>query len=371
MRIAIVTESFLPQINGVSNTVRHVTEQLTAAGHQALVIAPGRGSTSHAGAPVLRVRSVPLPGYRQFPVGLPDRAVAEGLAAFRPDVVHLASPAVLGAAGLRAARRLGIPTIAVFQTDLAGFARQYHLRADAMLWGWIKRLHSRADRTLAPSSATSERLRAGGVSRVHTWRRGVNLDLFDPGRRDDTFRRRVAPGDEVIVGYVGRLAAEKSVRRLAELADIPGTRLVVIGDGPERQALQRMLPAATFTGMLRGESLAAAFASLDVFVHTGRHETFCQTVQEAQASGVATVAPAAGGPLDLIEHGRTGLLYQPDEVPDLARAVTLAARDGTLRAKLADAGRLRVQEHTWPRVVGELVARHYAAVLPRPLDLAA
>jgi phosphatidylinositol alpha 1,6-mannosyltransferase len=371
VRVAIVTESFLPQVNGVSNTVRHVVDRLHATGHATMVVAPGRGDTEYGGAPVVRVRSVPLPGYASFPVALPDRAVAEALAGFRPDVVHLASPAVLGAAGLRAARRLGLPTVAVFQTDLAGFARHYRLRADPAVWAWVRRLHARADRTLAPSTPVAERLRALGVPRVHLWPRGVNLELFDPARRDQGLRRRLAPGGEVLVGYVGRVAAEKQVRRLIGLAEVPGIRLVVVGDGPERVALQRALPGAAFLGLRLGESLAEAFASLDVFVHTGEHETFCQTVQEAQASGVAAVAPASGGPVDLIDHGVSGLLYDPREPSGLRRAVVAAARDHAFREGLAAGGRARVADRTWARVVDDLVLRHYPGVLGLPTGRAA
>jgi phosphatidylinositol alpha 1,6-mannosyltransferase len=364
VRIAIVAESFLPQVNGVSNTVRHLTEQLSAAGHSLLVIAPGPGQLLHGGSPVVRVRSIPLPWYRELPIGLPGPAMTHVLKEFAPDVVHLAAPAVLGASGLRAAKRLGLATVAVFQTDLVAFARQYGVRAEPLLWAWLRHLHGRADRTLAPSTATADRLRAFGIPRVHRWGRGVNLDLFDPGRRDETLRRELAPGGEVIVGYVGRLATEKGVRRLAELAGLPGTRLVIVGDGPARADLKRRLPEARFTGLLHGDELARAFASLDVFVHPGVHETFCQTVQEAQASGVAAVAPAVGGPLDLIEPGRTGLLYRPDDPPDLRRTVLDAVLDAELRRRLSSAGRAHVRRRTWANVADELVSRHYTAVMP-------
>lgn len=372
MRIAIVAESFLPQVNGVSNTVRHVVDGLTATGHEVLVVAPGPGDTSYAGVPVVRLRSVPLPRYAGFPVGLPDRrSLADVLARFAPDVVHLASPAVLGAAGTSVARRLGLPTLAVFQTDLVGFARQYRLRADGAVWAWIRHIHGRVDRTLAPSTFTALQLRAAGVPRVALWGRGVNLDLFSPDRRQHGLRRRLAPDGELLVGYVGRLAAEKQVHRLAELAGIPGIRLVVVGDGPERDSLRRALPTAAFIGLLHGEELAQAFASLDVFVHTGEHETFCQTVQEAQASGVPTVAPAAGGPMDLVDDGSTGLLYDPTDRHALRRAVRYLARDPDLRARLAAGGLARVAGRTWGRVVDDLVGQHYTAVLPLPLGRAA
>ncbi len=373
MRVAIVTESFFPQVNGVTNTVRHTVDRLLETGHEPLVIAPGPGLTAYRSARVVRVRSVGLPGYRSFAVGLPDSAVERAIAQFRPDVVHLASPIALGAVGLRAARRLGIPTVAIYQTDIGGFARQYGVRAEAAVARWVGRLHRRCDRTLVPSTASHAQLTALGVPDLHLWRRGVALDLFGPHHAREELRahwRGRRPHD-VLVGYVGRLAPEKQVRRLEEVARIPGTRLVVVGDGPSRAQLERRLPEARFTGMLRGLDLARAFASLDVFVHTGEAETFCQTVQEAQASGVPVVAPAAGGPLDLVEQGRTGLLYDPADPRSLRRSVATLAGDPDLRRSLAAAAAERVSRAGWAAVVDELVTTHYAAVVDQGAAVAA
>lgn len=365
MRVAIVTESFFPQVNGVTNTVRHIVDRLLELGHEALVIAPGPGLVVYRTARVVRVRSIAMPGYRSFPVGLPDVAVEQALAKFRPHVVHLASPIALGAVGLRAARRLRIPTVAVYQTDIGGFARQYGVRAEGAVARWVGRIHRRSSRTLAPSTASFDQLTALGVTDLHLWRRGVSLDLFGPQHRLSQLNERWTRRDRgsLAVGYVGRLAPEKQVRRLPEVAGVPGTRLVVVGDGPSRGWLERRLPDAKFTGLLRGQDLAHAFASLDVFVHTGVSETFCQTVQEAQASGVPVVAPAAGGPLDLVEHGRTGLLYDPDEASSLRDTVARLVGDVELRRTIATAGLAAVQDRTWSAVVDELIDVHYAAVL--------
>jgi phosphatidylinositol alpha 1,6-mannosyltransferase len=373
MRVAIVTESFFPQVNGVTNTVRHTVDRLLETGHEVLVVAPGPGLNSYRTARVVRVRSVGLPGYRSFSLGLPDVAVERTLGDFRPDVVHLASPVALGAVGLRAALRLGIPTVAVYQTDVAGFARQYGVRADAAVSRWVGRIHRRTSRTLVPSTSAYAQLAALGVPDLHLWRRGVSLDLFGPERRSqelhDHWTRRHP--DHVVVGYVGRLAAEKQVRRLTEIASIPGTRLVVVGDGPARGWLERRLPHAKFTGLLRGSDLARAFASLDVFVHTGEAETFCQTVQEAQASGVPVVAPAVGGPVDLVRPGQTGLLYDPTDRSSLRRGVASLTADPAMRASLSASALGTVAGRSWPVVVDELVAVHYAAVLGTVDDSAA
>jgi phosphatidylinositol alpha 1,6-mannosyltransferase len=370
MRVAIVTESFLPQRNGVTSTVVNLLDRLLRTGHEPLVVAPAPGPSHYHGVPVARVRSMPLPAYRSFPLGLPDGSVVRELRRFRPDVVHLASPVVLGAAGLRAARRLDVPTVAAYQTDLAGFARQYGLRAEAVAARWLGGIHRHATRTLAPSRSSCAQLHTMGVGSPHLWRPGVDLDLFRPGRRDAGLHALWAGSDRrggprVVVGYVGRLAHEKRVRRLAEVARIPGTRLVVVGDGPGRGWLERNVPEIELTGTLHGPDLARAFASLDVFVHTGEAETFCETVQEAQASGVPVVAAAAGGQLDLVTDGRTGLLYDPTEERSLRRTVATLVGDELLRDRVAGKALAAVAGHTWVDAVDELVARHYLPLAGR------
>ena len=371
MRIAVVTESFLPQVNGVTNTVRHVVHRLRQRGHDALVIAPGPGDVTFDGVRVHRVPSLTLPRYRTFRLGLPLGSAERAVVDFRPDLVHLASPALLGRAGSRAAARLDVPVVAVYQTDLVGFAGQYGMPVEAGVGRWVRSLHRRADRTLVPSRASMDQLASLGVPRLHLWRRGVSLDLFSPSMRDERLHEQWTGGDPeaVVVGYVGRLAAEKQVRRLRAVAGLRGIRLVLIGDGPERGWLEQHVPGALCTGTLQGADLARAFASLDVFVHTGEAETFCQTIQEAQASGVAAVAPASGGPLDLITNHTTGLLYRPGSTASLVSHVLTLAGDRHLRARLADAARARVAERTWSAVVDELIDHHYAAALARGQQL--
>ncbi len=376
MRVAVIAESFLPQVNGVANSCRHLVDHLVSRGHEALVVAPGPGGGRYGGTPVVRVRSLPLPMYPEFPLGLPDTAVRQAVTEFAPEVVHLASPLVLGMSGLRTAERCGIPTVAVYQTDVVGFAQQYgFVGVERALWAWMRRMYVRADRTLAPSRAALAQLAHLRVPRLFCWPRGVDLRQFHPARRDGDLRRRLAPSGELLVGYVGRVATEKRVHLLRHVANLPGVRLVVVGAGPALEEVRRVAPGAAYLGMLRGDALARAVASLDVFVHTGAHETFCQAAQEALASGVPVVAPAAGGLLDLVTPGRTGILYQPEETEDAAQALRSAvldlAGDPALRQDLAAAARLSVLGRGWERILDELVDVHYRAVLERPTTLAA
>jgi len=373
LRVLISAESFLPATNGVTNSVLRVVRYLTAAGHEALVVAPGPGETGvelvggHRVA-VARVRSVEVPRYPDLRVGVPSaRALHRLIDDFAPDVVHLAAPVVLGARTGAVAARLGLPTVAVFQTDLVGFARAYGLgpASAAPIWSWLRAIHSRADVTLAPTRSVAAELRRHGFVRVDVWGRGVDHRQFDPARRSLSLRRHWGVGPHrLAVGYVGRLAAEKHVERLRVLQGRIDLQLVVIGDGPDRQRLTRLLPDARFTGLLLGDELGEAVASLDLVVHTGEHETFCQVVQEAMASGVAVVAPAAGGPVDLIEHGRTGMLYRPGDDQALGQAVDVLLADPELRHRCAAAGRVAVADRSWESVNAELV-EHYRTVVSR------
>lgn len=358
-----MTESFIPYVNGVTNSVLRVCEQLDARGHATLVVAPGAGPTSYAGARVVRAPSLPLPGYRDFRLGYPWPGLADTLRDFAPDVVHLASPAALGAQAAFTARRLGLPVVAVYQTDLAGFARRYGLSGtERAVWRWLRSVHGAASRTLAPSRHAVAELRRNGIQRVDRWARGVDLQRFAPGRRDAALHRRLSPDGSLLVGYVGRLAHEKEVNLLSALRGLPGVRLVVVGDGPQRTALQARLPDVPFLGFQGGTELARTFASLDLFVHTGSAETFCQAAQEALASGVPVVAPAAGGLLDLVDHGRNGLWFRPGSGASLREAVGALARDDPTRLAMAGAARRSVAGRTW-EVIGEQLVRHYEDVL--------
>ncbi|MEU4467149.1 glycosyltransferase family 1 protein [Streptomyces sp. NPDC024017] len=366
MRVVIVTESFPPDVNGVAHCALQTARHLVDRGHAPVVVAPapapGNKPDAHAPCPVVHIPSLPLPGYPQVRVALPSRRLAATLIAQRADVVHLASPFVLGVRGMAAAARLGIPAVAVYQTDLAGYARTYMGAGEAAAWRRIRSVHGAADLTLAPSSAALHDLETHGVPRVELWPRGVDTERFRPDRRDEALRRELAPNGELIVGYVGRLAPEKQVELLAGACGLEGVRVVIVGDGPSRPGLEQALPGAVFLGRRTGDDLARIFASLDAFVHTGPFETFCQTVQEAMASGLPVVAPAAGGPLDLVAHGHTGLLVPPRDATAVREAVRSLAADPGLRAAFGAAGRATVEGRTWAAVGDQLIG-HYAKVL--------
>ncbi|HZU91984.1 MAG TPA: glycosyltransferase family 1 protein, partial [Microbacterium sp.] len=352
-----MTESFLPHMNGVTGSVLQILRHLERTGHEAHVIAPDDAGipTSMHGAAVEAIPSLALPGYRNVRVGTsPAHRVAASLRRFQPDVVHLASPFALGWRGVLAADRLGVASVAAYQTDVAAYTERYRIAATTgIAQTHIARLHRRATLTLAPSTESAQQLASLGVDRVRRWGRGVDAERFQPLRRDDDLR--AAWGADVVIGYVGRLAPEKQVEDLAALHGIPGTRVVIVGDGPSRQRLESLLPDAVFLGHLDGEALAAAMASFDLFVHPGESETFGQTLQEAHASGVPVIATGRGGPLDLVRMGIDGWLYRPGDLDDLRMRVHDLAGDARKRRAFGEAGREAVQGRSWTKVCEQLL----------------
>lgn len=365
MRVAIVAESFLPNINGVTNSVLRVLEHLHREDHEAIVIAPGARNgqeevSDYLGFPIRRVPTVKVPMIDSLPVGVPTTVVDSELREFQPDIIHLASPFVLGAAGAFSARQLRIPAVALYQTNVAGFATKYQLSALAFgVWEWLRTIHNSCQMTLAPSSLTIADLEHHHIKNVRHWGRGVDAVRFHPSKRSESLRMQWDPTrNKRIVGFVGRLAAEKGVHRLSALNDREDIQLVIVGDGPERPLLEAQLPNAVFTGALGGEALAHAYASLDIFVHAGEFETFCQAIQEAQASGVPTIGPRAGGPVDLIEEGVNGYLLEVDTfIEDLPAAVdAIDSPDFGVNARAS------IENKTWEALCRQLMG-YYEEVL--------
>ncbi|MCU1478533.1 MAG: glycosyl transferase [Subtercola sp.] len=370
MRVAIVTESFLPTVNGVTNSVCKVLDHLRENGHDAIVICPSAHAPTHyRGFPVHQVAAI---AYREFPVGLPNLQVLRLIADFAPDVLHAASPFLLGAQAIASANRLGIPSVAIFQTDLAGYAGRNHLGpATKIAWRFMKWIHDGATLTLVPSTASMDDLQKLGVKHLRHWARGVDLAAFHPNNRTlpaaRALRARLSPNGEVVIGYVGRIAPEKQLERIAGLRGLPGIRIALVGDGPalaQVTAITKGMPV-TFLGRLSGDDLSAAYASFDLFLHTGTEETFGQTLQEAHASGLPVIAPRAGGPIDLVADGETGYLFDPADPDEMRDLVSDLVASPTLRQRMGEAGRRQVLGRTWQSVCGELV-KHYESVLKVP-----
>ncbi|MCT2297054.1 glycosyltransferase family 1 protein [Brachybacterium muris] len=371
MRILVVAESFLPHMNGVTNSVLRIVDHYTASGDDVAIIAPQwpRADTSLRTAcgrrvKVRRIPSVPLAGYPDVRIATTSAAaLRRRITDFEPDVIHLASPTVLGGRAVVAAQKLGVPTVAVYQTDIPGYTARYGMPfLESASWQLLRDVHNRASLTLAPSTATRDQLVAHGVERVHLWRRGVDTSLFSPSLRSERLRAKLAGPGERIVLYVGRLAPEKQVEDLKVIHDMPGVRLVIVGEGPERDALRRHMPRARFTGFRSGTDLATHLASADLFIHPGELETFGQTIQEAMASGLPVIAPRSGGPVDLVTPSRTGWLYTPGMLDELREAATDLLFDDAKRAAFGEAAQDSVRKRTWPVLSEQLRGFYQQAI---------
>ncbi|HIY64682.1 MAG TPA: glycosyltransferase family 1 protein [Candidatus Agrococcus pullicola] len=356
LRVLIVTESFLPQVNGVTNSVCRVASFLRARGHTVRIIAPTKPDV-YEDAEVSRVSGVNLPAYRQFRVGLPSSRRLRRIAdEFAPDVVHVASPFGFGAVALRALKHL--PTLAVYQTDIAGYAKRYRLN---LLADWcetrLERIHRSANVTLAPSHESRAAFADSGVD-AHYWGRGVDLEQFRPAKRSEELHERLRGDRRLVVGYVGRLSLEKELEQLRAVSRIPDAQLVIVGDGPVRSRLEARLPEAIFTGVRGGDELAELHATFDVFVNPCSTETFCQAAQEALASGTPVVGPNAGGMRDRVKHRETGLLTRPGSASSLASAVEELVSDDALRLRLRSNARDVSDLRSWDEL-GEELEEHY------------
>jgi phosphatidylinositol alpha 1,6-mannosyltransferase len=346
MRIALVTETFYPAVDGTTTTVRAIADRLVDTGHEVLVVAPAPGLASYRGCTVARIGSIDRPGAQ----------VREALDRFGPDLVHVTSPAAVGRKALKHAHRVGTPTLVVEQSPLL----------DVVADRWRTRVADRADAVLVTSHWMVGRLADLDVS-AGLWAPGVDTAAFTPALRDGWVHDRWSlarsrTGPLVVVGYVGSLRNRHDVRRLAALARVPGIRPVVIGDGPQRAWLEKRLPGAKFTGELGTGDLAAALPALDVVAHPGERETCCHVLREAGASGVPVVAPRAGGAPDVIHHLETGFLYDPADDHGLARAVAAVAADRH-RALLGRRAR-ELATRDWRSAVDELVEQHYRPLVP-------
>ncbi|WP_134764674.1 glycosyltransferase [Nocardioides sp. 1609] len=347
MRIALVTETFYPAVDGTTTTLKAVADRLVDLGHTVRIITPGPGLTTYRTSQVVRVRPLEPAGPQ----------VRTALDQFGPDLVHVTSPGVLGRKALKLTHRTGIPSLVVEQSPVLDVSADY----------WRSRVADRADRVLVTSTWMVDRMKEFGVD-AGLWRPGVDTAAFTPALRDgwlhDSWSRARSAGRAgrpplVVVGYVGGLHKRHGVRRLAELASLDGVRPVVIGDGPQREWLESRLPQGKVTGSMGTGDLTVAMPTLDLLVHPGEHETCAHTLREAAAAGVPVVAPRSGGAPDVVRHLETGLLYDPSDPRAFRRAVEAVVADRH-RGLLGAEGREVARRRSWSDAVDELVAEHLA-----------
>ncbi|WP_273845194.1 glycosyltransferase family 4 protein [Rubrobacter calidifluminis] len=333
--------------------LRHTLDELSRLGDEVVVFAPSGGPERYAGARILGVRGIPFPMYPQVKLCPPHPGLGRALSEFGPDVVHVVNPVILGPGGVYYARRMGVPLVASYHTNIATYASLYKL---GFLANFARRairgLHNQANLNLCTSEATARYLRNEGVRRVRLWPQGVDSRLFSPEKRSVAWRKRLSDGhpDERLLLFVGRLAREKGISSLKHvLRELSGVRLAVVGDGPDRGRLEREFSGlpATFTGFLHGEDLARAYASADLFLFPSTTETLGMAMLEAMASGLPVVAARSGASEEVVEEGKSGRLYSPKDPSGLVDAVSEILGDEERMRRLRTGARGAALGRSW------------------------
>jgi glycosyltransferase involved in cell wall biosynthesis len=364
LRIAVVTETWPPEVNGVAKSAARFVEALRSRGHDIQLVRPRQGSDDRGGAEEVLMRGMTIPRYPDLRMGLPAKAALVRLWSFRrPDVVHIVTEGPLGWSALQAADKLKLPVVSDFRTNFHTYSSHYGV-------GWLKRpilaylrkFHNRTLATLVPTEAMLVDLAALGFQRLRVIGRGVDTKLFNPARRDARLRAGwgAAP-DGVVLLYVGRLAAEKNLPTLAAAAEAalaaqPLARLVFVGDGPGRRELHARLPQAVFAGTRSGEDLAAHYASADIFLFPSLTETYGNVTLEAMASGLAVVAYDYAAAAAAIANGVSGMLAPCGDAATFITHAAALASDSARARRLGESARREALARGWDRAAAELEA---------------
>ena len=381
MKIAFFTETFLPKVDGIVTRLTKTVEHLVKAGDEVIVFCPEGAPSNYMGAKVIGVPAMPLPLYPELKLALPRPSVSEALEAFKPDLVHVVNPAVLGLGGIWLAKTSGIPLVASYHTHLPKYLEHYGMgMLEPLLWELLKAAHNQAVLNLCTSTAMVAELSEKGIQNTDLWQRGVDTDLFRPELRSQEMRRRLLGNFDdqgSLLLYVGRLSAEKQIERIKPvLQALPQTRLALVGDGPHRQQLEKCFEntATTFVGYLAGEELASAYASGDAFVFPSSTETLGLVLLEAMAAGCPVVGANRGGIPDIISDGENGCLYEPDGEDGGAQSLIDATQrllgNDVERQGLRKASRQEAECWGWASATEQLRG-YYRQVLNSPLTLAA
>ena len=388
MRVAIITENFLPKLDGVTRTLARLLEYLQDNGHPALLLGPDSGMQEYAGAEVVGTAGFPLPFYPELKFNFFRPLFIRRLNEFQPDIVHLVDPVVLGAAGLAAARFLNKPIVSSYHTNIAAYCAYFGVPIFTRpMWAYNRLIHSQCALTFCPSPSTTSMLEKQGFQNLRVWSRGVDTTLFRPERsstdlRTSWLRGRRRPDEKTVLLYAGRISWEKNLRLLSQAyrgMDHRYCHLVIVGQGPAFGEIQQELAdlPVTFTGYLQGEELAAAYASADIFAFPSRSETFGQVVLEAMASGLPVAGVRSEGVCDLVQDGDTGYLLDTQGLPEKEEVIAyqsilehltgnIAIRRNMGRTALKEA-----QQRSWPAAMKSLIQGYEEVIeATRPLAVA-
>ena len=378
-RIAYITETYPPDINGVAMTVAKTVESLRGRGHELQLIRPRNASDPAGRGPdplhEFLVRGAPIPLYKQLKLGLPaKRALVQLWSRRRPDLVHIATEGPLGWSALQAARKLKLPVCTDFRTNFHAYSQYYGLGwLKGAIFSYMKKFHNMAQRTMVPTLETFEQLKSMGFERLQVVARGVDTELYSPHRRNIALRTQWGASPNTLVMLsVGRLAAEKnldvvveSYRRIQSV--VADCKLVFVGDGPYRAALQAQCPEAVFAGFRTGTDLAEHYASADLFLFPSLTETFGNVTLEAMASGVPVVAFEHAAAKELITNQQHGLLAPAGQTREFIAQAMVVAANAPLRQLMQSQVRNRAMEMGWVAIMEKLESVYSSLIdMPEP-----
>ena len=373
MKIAFFTETFLPKVDGIVTRLTKTIEFLTKNGDEVIVFCPEGCPDSYKGATIVGVAAMPLPLYPELKLGLPGPAVSDKLEEFKPDLVHVVNPAVLGLGGIWLAKTNNIPLIASYHTHLPKYLEHYGMgMLEPLLWELLKAAHNQALLNLCTSTAMVNELEDKGIQRTALWQRGVDTENFRPELRSEKMREKLFGNyqntDSLLI-YVGRLSAEKQIERIKPVLDnIPGACLALVGDGPYRGQLEKIFEntKTNFIGYLSGEELASAYASGDIFLFPSSTETLGLVLLEAMAAGCPVIGANKGGIPDIINNGINGCLYNPDEKDNGERSLIEATKkilaDKNKKEAMRKEARKEAEQWDWNQATLQL-QKYYAETL--------
>jgi glycosyltransferase involved in cell wall biosynthesis len=360
MRIALFTETFLPKVDGIVTRLKYTIEHLQKHGDEVLVFCPAGGLDSYCGARIHGLSAFPLPLYPELKIALPRPEIGQQLAKFKPDIIHVVNPAVLGLAGIFYAKSHHIPLVASYHTHLPKYLEHYGLGVlEGLLWELLKGAHNQADLNLCTSSVMVQELRGHGIDRVDLWQRGVDTETFHPTKATTEMRHHLTQGESTshLLLYVGRLGAEKEIEQIKSiLATIPGSRLAIVGDGPHRANLETYFAGTPthFVGYLGGEKLAAAYAVADAFIFPSRTETLGLVLLEAMAAGCPVIAARSGGIPDIVTDGQNGYLFDPQDPQGAILATQKLFADAQSSLTLRKNARAEAERWNWSSATQQL-----------------
>ncbi len=365
MKIAFFTETFLPKVDGIVTRLTQTVEYLVKNGDEVIVFCPEGSPSSFKGAKIIGVAAMPLPLYPELKLGLPGPAVSEALEEFKPDIIHVVNPAVLGLGGIWLAKTNNIPLIASYHTHLPKYLEHYGMgMLEPLLWELLKAAHNQALLNLCTSTAMVNELEGKGIKRTALWQRGVDTNRFKPEYRNQDMRKKLLgefPDTGSLLIYVGRLSAEKQIERIKPVLEkIPHASLALVGDGPYRNQLEKIFEntKTNFIGYLAGEELASAYASGDIFLFPSSTETLGLVLLEAMASGCPVIGANKGGIPDIINDGVNGCLYDPDGIDKGEESLIAATRkilkNNNQKEKMRLAAREEAEKWDWNQATLQL-----------------